>query len=232
MAGSKHHYVYRSYEPLGRSYIGQRTCLCLPEEDTKYFGSYTDRTFFPSQKEILAVCESSEQALQIEMFFHELYDVARNPMFANRAKQTSTGFSTEGVSPSLETRKKQSIATKGRKKPKQHGEKISRALKGVAKTKEHREKLSEVKRGKPASEACRLAQIAAVKGKPKSEEHRRKIAEGNRGGKRGPETKKKMAAKRTENNLGRSWWSNQRGETMFRHNSPGPEWQKGRKWKG
>jgi len=230
-AGPKHHYVYRSYEPLGRSYIGKRTCLCSPEKDTKYFGSYRDSNFLPTQKEILAVCESSEEALRLEMFFHDFYDVAKNPMFANRAKQTSTGFSTEGVSPSLETRNKQSIATKGRKKPKQQGEKIARALKGLAKTKAHRKKLSKAKKGKPVSEACRLAQIAAVHGKPKSEEHRRKIAEGNTGQIKSPETRKKMAAKRTENNIGRSWWVNPEGETKFQTNSPGLDWVKGRKFK-
>jgi hypothetical protein len=215
MAGSKHHYVYRSYEPLGRSYIGKRTCLCLPEEDIGYLGSYSDPDFCPTQKEILAICDSSEHALEVEIFFHWFYDVACNKSFANRAKQTSKYFNTEGVPKSEE-----------------HKQKISEANLGVPKTEAHRSALSDAKKGKPASEACRLAQIAAVTGKPKSKEHRRKIAEANLGRKMGEETKKKMAEKRTENNMGRSWWSNQKGETMFRQNSPGPEWQKGRKWRG
>ena len=213
MAGPKHHYVYRSYEPLGRSYIGKRSCLCIPEEDVNYLGSYSDPDFHPTQKEILAICDSSEHALEVEIFFHEFYDVARNPMFANKAKQTSKFFNVEGVP-----------------KSEQHRQKIKDSLQGLPKTEAHRRNLSLAKQGKPASEACRLAQIEAVKGKPKSAEHKRKIARANTGKKMGEESKKKMALKRSENNLGRSWWVNETGDTLFRHESPGPGWQKGRRW--
>lgn len=230
MAGLKHHYVYRSYEPLGRSYIGKRSCFCLPEEDTQYLGSYSDPDFFPTQKEILAICDSSEHALQVEIFFHEFYDVARNPLFANRAKQTSTGFSTEGITPSLETRMKLSKAGKGRVFTPEHKEKISSAHRGREKSPESRIKMSKVKKGRPVSEACRLAQIAATKGKSKSEDHRRKISEANTGRKMGASSRAKMAQKRTENNLGRFWWVNPDGQVMFQHQQPGPEWIKGRKY--
>lgn len=213
MAGLKHHYVYRSYEPLGRSYIGKRSCLCLPEEDTQYLGSYSDPDFFPTQKEILAICDSSEHALQVEIFFHEFYDVARDPLFANRAKQTSVYFDTEGLP-----------------KTEQHRNKIREALKGRPKEESHREKLSLAKRGKPVTEACRLAQIAAVKGKPKSEEHRRKIALAVTGQTKSAKAKAKMAQKRTENNLGRCWWVSPAGEVKFQHQQPGPDWIRGRKY--
>ena len=229
MAGSKHHYVYRSYEPLGLGYIGKRTCLCLPEEDVKYFGSYSDPDFHPTQKEILAICDDSKHALQVEMFFHDLYDVGKNPMFANRAKQTSTGFSTEGTTLSPEAREKISKAGKGRIISERHKIKISLANKGIRKSLSAKLKMSAAKRGKPASESCRLAQIQAVKGKPKSEGHRRKIAEANTGQIKGPEARAKMSQKRTENNLGRSWWVNAEGNTKFQVESPGSEWFKGRK---
>jgi hypothetical protein len=212
MAGSKHHYVYRSYEPLGKSYIGKRTCSCSPEEDTLYFGSYSDPDFHPTQKEILAICESSEHALSVEMFFHEFYDVARNPMFANRAKQTSKYFNTEGVP-----------------KTEEHRTKIQQALTGKRKSDAHRKNVSLAKKGKPVSDNCRLAQLKSVKGVPKSPEHRDKIRAASTGKTKGPETRRKMALKRTENNLGRSWWVNQQGDTKFQLNSPGPEWKKGRK---
>ena len=209
---NKHHYVYRSYEPLGRSYIGKRSCSCLPEEDVNYFGSYSDPSFRPTQKEILALCDSSAQALHVEMFFHEMYDVARNPLFANKAKQTSTYFNTEGVP-----------------KTKEHKLKIQEALRGKPKSKEHRRKCSIAKKGRPASEACRLAQIESVKGKPKSAEHRRKIGEASKGQVKGPEARAKMSKRRTENNLGRYWWVNLDGQTKFQTDCPGPEWKKGRK---
>lgn len=47
-----HHYVYYSFEEWGRGYIGVRSCECLPEEDTLYFGSYKDKSFNPSNKVI------------------------------------------------------------------------------------------------------------------------------------------------------------------------------------
>lgn len=212
MAGSKHHYVYRSYEPLGRSYIGKRTCLCPPEEDVDYLGSYSDPDFYPSQKEILAVCENSEHALSVEMFFHEFYDVARNPMFANRAKQTSKYFNVEGVP-----------------KTDDHKSKIKQALTGKEKSAEHCKKLSNAKKGKPVSENCKAAQLKSVKGVPKTDDHRRKIGLAVTGKTQGPEARKKMAQKRAENNLGRSWWVNDQGDTKFQLESPGSEWRKGRK---
>jgi hypothetical protein len=212
MAGSKHHYVYRSYEPLGRSYIGKRTCLCAPEEDVDYLGSYSDPDFYPSQKEILAICESSEHALSVEMFFHEFYDVARNPKFANRAKQTSKYFNVEGVP-----------------KTDDHKSKIKQALTGKEKSAEHCKKLSDAKKGKPVSKNCKAAQLKSVKGIPKTDDHRLKIKLAVTGKTQGPEARKRMAQKRTENNLGRSWWVNDQGYTKFQLESPDSEWRKGRK---
>jgi hypothetical protein len=36
----EYYYTYYSYEEYGRGYFGSRSCKCLPEEDTKYFGSF------------------------------------------------------------------------------------------------------------------------------------------------------------------------------------------------
>ena len=102
----KYHYVYRSFEVGGREYIGIRTCNCLPEEDTTYFGSFKDKTFKPTEKTILFVCKTRQEVAEIEIELHDFFDVAVNPQFANRSKQTSTKFDRTGVSPSEETRKK------------------------------------------------------------------------------------------------------------------------------
>ena len=99
---TKHHYVYRSFEEEGREYIGIRSCNCLPEEDTKYFGSFKDKTFKPTEKTILFVCETRKEAAEIEIELHDFFDVAVNPEFANMAKATSTKFDTTGVSNSGE----------------------------------------------------------------------------------------------------------------------------------
>jgi hypothetical protein len=94
---TKHHYVYRSYEEEGREYIGIRSCNCLPEKDIGYFGSFRDKTFSPTEKTILFICETRKEASEIEIELHDFFDVAVNPKFANRSKATSTRFDVTGV---------------------------------------------------------------------------------------------------------------------------------------
>ena len=88
----KHFYVYYSYEEYGKGYIGKRECECLPEEDIHYFGSFHDKSFYPTQKIILETFNGVEEALEAEIILHDFYEVDKNPHFANRAKQTSTKF--------------------------------------------------------------------------------------------------------------------------------------------
>lgn len=109
----KYHYTYYSYEEWGRGYIGVRSSRCLPEEDTEYLGSFTDKTFKPTQKIILQTFDTREEALNAEIILHNFYEINTNPHFANRAKMTSSGFCTEGTSISLEHRQKISKKTKG-----------------------------------------------------------------------------------------------------------------------
>ncbi len=85
-------YTYYSYEPYGRGYIGSRQCVCNPEEDT-YYGSYTDKTFRPSEKIILNQYESKEEAVKDEVSLHQFYQVDTNPHFANKSQQRTTKFS-------------------------------------------------------------------------------------------------------------------------------------------
>lgn len=88
----EYYYTYYSYEEWGRGYIGSRKCKCFPEKDIRYFGSYTDKTFHPTKKIILEVYETREKCLSSEILLHKFYDVANNPHFANRARQTSIKF--------------------------------------------------------------------------------------------------------------------------------------------
>jgi hypothetical protein len=87
-----YYYTYYSYEEWGRGYIGSRECKCLPENDIGYFGSYTDKTFNPTQKIILGTYKTREEAFAAEIILHEFYDVANNPHFANRSRLTTTKF--------------------------------------------------------------------------------------------------------------------------------------------
>jgi len=114
MSNKKYHYTYYSYEEWGRGYIGCRSCDCLPEEDIKYFGSYKDKTFNPTKKIILETFKTRKDAIHAEIEMHNFYDIASNPHFANRAKQTSTKFTRDGVVTSQETKEKMSKVKKGK----------------------------------------------------------------------------------------------------------------------
>ncbi len=87
------HYVYCSYEKDGRQYIGSRTCDCLIEEDVEYFGSYTDKSFNPTEKVILASFGHRREANAYEEYLHRLYEVDKNSYFANKVCATDvSGF--------------------------------------------------------------------------------------------------------------------------------------------
>ena len=83
----KNYYVYYSYEPWGRGYIGKRECMCLPEEDNKYFGSFTDKTFKPTEKIIIEVFNTRKEAYTAEAKLHKFYDVKNNTHFSNKGNQ-------------------------------------------------------------------------------------------------------------------------------------------------
>ena len=146
---SKHFYVYYSYEEFGRGYIGSRGCKCLPEEDFKYYGSFRDKNFNPTQKIILGVYESRKDAYEAEILLHEFYDVARNPHFANRCKALSSGFTVEGVP----------------------------INKGIKKSEEFRKLISESNKRRIVSDETRKKLSDNQKGRRHSEETKRKVGE-------------------------------------------------------
>jgi len=82
-------YIYYSYEEFGRGYIGARN---RDPVDDEYFGSYSESTFEPTEKIVLAEFETWEEALAAEVELHAFFEVDINPHFANKAKQTSIGF--------------------------------------------------------------------------------------------------------------------------------------------
>ena len=160
---SKHFYVYYSYEEFGRGYIGSRGCKCLPEDDSKYYGSFHDKTFNPTQKIILGVYESRKDAYEAEILLHEFYDVARNPHFANRCKALTTGFTIEGVP-----------INKGIKKSEEFRKLISESNKRRIVSDETRKKLSENQKGRKHSEETKKKVGAASKGRQHTEEYKKK----------------------------------------------------------
>lgn len=136
----KYFYVYYSYEEYGMGYIGKRECECLPEEDVNYFGSFKNKSFRPTQKIILEIFDTVEEALEAECILHNFYEVDKNPHFANIAKQTSKKFyyivPTENMigknNPAKrpEVREKLSVARKKRITTDETKRKMSEAHKG------------------------------------------------------------------------------------------------------
>lgn len=137
-----YHYTYRITvnNPTDSRlyYIGARSCKKHPTEDANYFGSCKEFNAWQKQngkgqltKEILAIWKNRKLAIEHEIKLHNLFDVAKNSQFWNKAKQTSTGFDTSGK-PSPMRGKRQSpeaiqklrLATLGRPSPNK-GKKLS-----------------------------------------------------------------------------------------------------------
>lgn len=111
---NKWHYVYYSYEDWGRGYIGKRSSSKHPDEDS-YMGSYKDKSFAPTNKIVIAIFDSEEDALRAEIALHSFFAVDINPHFANQARQTSSKFCWRGdltkiLSPQQEWSRRQKIA--------------------------------------------------------------------------------------------------------------------------
>lgn len=174
----KYHYVYEITNTTnGMRYIGARSSKVKPELDTKYMGSskplkkaIQEEGLSHFSKLILAVFPTREKALEYEVFLHTRFNVDKDPMFYNKAKQTSTGFDYPHSGPdnpmygkhhSEETKQKIGKANKG----KYVGEKSP--LYGKPLSPEHKEKLSKASFGKPS----------AFKGKHHTEEAKRKQSE-------------------------------------------------------
>lgn len=113
------YYVYRiSNKILNKHYYGKRYTKINPKDDlgVKYFSSSSDKDFINDQKKnpqnyrykIIAIFKDSKSACNIEIKLHEKFDVAKNPNFYNKSKQTSSKFDTSGISYLSDDLKKQS----------------------------------------------------------------------------------------------------------------------------
>ena len=117
-----------------------------------------------------------------------------------------------------EQRDQYSIRMKGENNPATRPEvsvKISESRRGKclgdlnpSKRPEVKEKIAESKRGKP-NPATRLRNL-----------------------KDNPAKRKEVREKMSLANLGKKHWINEQGEKKYQYESPGPEWQNGRKWRG
>jgi hypothetical protein len=164
----------------GRMYIGSRTSKNKPEEDVNYFGSFCDKTFKPDTKKILKIFKTRAEAFKHEAYLHFVLDVAANPIFANRSRVTTTGFTWLGQKHSPETIEKIRQTTKENMTP-ERKEKLKEANKNKKLNKEHIEKLRQSNLGvKRSFETCEKIRSKAL-GRQVSSAARKKISASNKG---------------------------------------------------
>lgn len=101
-----YHYTYLLTNLTdGRHYIGVRSSKKPPKEDpyksssTKVSKQYLDNC----RKSIIQVFNSRKEAVINEIFWHNLLDVGKNPIYFNGAKQTAAGFDMSGIKKSKES---------------------------------------------------------------------------------------------------------------------------------
>ena len=60
-------------------------------------GSYTDKTFSPTEKIVLSTHSTREEAHLAEIQLHEFFSVGENPHFSNKVKSTRVGLCSYGM---------------------------------------------------------------------------------------------------------------------------------------
>lgn len=168
-------YTYLIETNSGLLYIGSRRCDpgVFPDEDVKYWGSSKNKELKETpnsqkKKYILGVFLTREEAYEHEIILHTEYDVAKNPKFANKARQTSKAFCCDKVGKDHQwygrkhtegTKQKMSRSSRGRTLTPEHCQKISDAVAGEKHpwygrkhTEESKQKMSKTKVGMYAGE--------------------------------------------------------------------------------
>ena len=133
-----YHYTYiiEDLQPnsLSKYYIGLRSSNCHPLADPYMSSSKSLKPLVLDEptrfiKSIIEIWPSRELALAHEIWLHAWHNVSANPVYYNKAMQTSAKFDTTGITRSVET--------------------LERASKSLSNpSKETRLKMSNAKRGK------------------------------------------------------------------------------------
>ena len=221
MSVTIYHYTYEiKNKKSGNIYIGVRSFNNSPYADPYFCSCKTLDEAIKNEgienftKTILQTFDTREEAAEDEIFLHDLYDVARNPLFYNQAKATSVGFHYDntGNKHSEEAKQKISEAHMGIKVSEESRRKMSISQTGVKLSEETKRKISEVMKGR--------------KMKPFSEEHKRKISETQK--KRLAHTRPRLGMKHTEESK-RKMSKSQKGRTFTEeHRRKISEAQKGK----
>ena len=93
------HYVYMlQNKDDNKKYIGVRSCK-VPVDKDPYMSSSkwaTKEYLARCTKTVLKLFSTRKEAIEYEIYLHNLYDVAVNPEYFNQAKQTATKFDQSG----------------------------------------------------------------------------------------------------------------------------------------
>lgn len=177
-----YHYTYM-IKANNMFYIGARSCDVLPEEDN-YFSSCKSLLAWIKEngivglvKEIVAVFPTRALAIEHEIELHNFYDVAKNKLFWNKAKQTAVGFDTSGthIPKTDEHKAKIGAAHKGRVISEEQKQKQREVMIGRKKTPEQIEKHRTSRAGYTHSEETRKKISLANKGKKSSESQKNSV---------------------------------------------------------
>lgn len=193
------HYVYKiTNTQNGMYYIGKRSTL-LPIEEDPYMGSGTlikkaldelDRDTF--RKEIIAVFETQHEALEYESSLVN-ESVVNDPMSYNIILGGSRGFDRTSMITSDETKRKISLANKGRSRRPMTPESIARraeSQRGLKRSEETREKMREAAKNRKRiseedrekiSERMTGQTRPDLQGKKRTEEQRQRMSEARSG---------------------------------------------------
>jgi hypothetical protein len=186
-----------------RFYIGVRSCNGKPEEDT-YWGSSVhfkkwqkENGTHGLEKQVLACWPSREEANSHEILLQDCFNIPANMDFWNRAKTTSSGFSTAGLDLPNKYKKGQVSPRKGVKLTQEQIEKARLRKLGAKHSEKTKLLMSQKSKGRLLSAEARKKISDVHRGRVLSEETKQKIRQANIGNKHSQQTKEKMSASRT-----------------------------------
>lgn len=172
-----YHYTYLIWHrPSRMKYIGVRSSILIPSKDTNYWGSSKHLPVDVAtthKKRVLKIFSTRKEALDHEIALHNKYDVAVNPNFYNKAKQTSTKFDTSGTQIPEEHKNKIRLSLKNREFSLETRQKISQAVKSRVVSEEAKQNMSKAQKALAATPGY----VSPSKGVPLSENTKKKLSE-------------------------------------------------------
>ena len=165
-------YIYLNTDlKTGNQYVGQHHYHIEGQLDPNYHGSgvlwtkvLKKRPKELIKEEYIKTCYSEEEMCSDEQYYIKVFDT----LYPNGYNLTEGG---EGCVASEETRKKMSLAQKGKHISEEQKKKLSIALKGRIMSDEHKKKIGEANKGRHHSEESKKKMSQTKKGLQSGEKH-------------------------------------------------------------